>query len=83
MVVYWHHLRRAMGEVLQRRAEARRVWDEHAVIVEGIARHDERAASSLALAHVRGAADRVAGSIPAAQLAGSAPERRGAAARRQ
>jgi DNA-binding GntR family transcriptional regulator len=83
MVVYWNHLRRAMGEVLQRRSEARRVWDEHAVILEGIVRRDERAAASLALAHVRDAADRVAGSIPAAQDAGTAPERRAAAARRQ
>jgi DNA-binding GntR family transcriptional regulator len=65
MVVYWNHLRRAMGEVLRRRSRGRRIWDEHAAILEAVANRDAPAAARRALAHVRDAAERVAESLPA------------------
>jgi DNA-binding GntR family transcriptional regulator len=72
MVVYWNHLRRAMGEVLRRRSRGRRIWDEHARILEAIAARDANGAGRRALAHVRDAAERVAGSLPAGRAGADA-----------
>ncbi|NLZ42466.1 MAG: FCD domain-containing protein, partial [Comamonadaceae bacterium] len=59
MQTHWQHLRRAMGEVLRRPALARKVWSEHADVLDAIAAGDaERAARTIAQ-HVRTARERV------------------------
>lgn len=64
MRLYWNHLRRAMGEVLRPAATRQQVWDEHQSIVDAVAARDVEAAALRSLEHVRGAAQRVADSIP-------------------
>jgi DNA-binding GntR family transcriptional regulator len=64
MRLYWNHLRRAMAEVLRPAETRAQVWDEHQAILEAIAARDADAAAGRALEHVRGAAERVADSIP-------------------
>ncbi|HMN21175.1 MAG TPA: GntR family transcriptional regulator [Ottowia sp.] len=59
METQWHHLRRSMSEVLRHRDLARDVWNEHAAIVEAIARGDGEAAARLTRAHVTTAHTRV------------------------
>jgi DNA-binding GntR family transcriptional regulator len=56
---YWIHLRRAMGEVLRSREEARRVWREHAQIFEALAARKEGLAARRIKSHLESAADRV------------------------
>ncbi|MEP7061922.1 MAG: GntR family transcriptional regulator [Betaproteobacteria bacterium] len=62
----WHHLRRAMREVLQQRDYRKAVWTEHEQILRAITTRDERAAASLCAAHLRNAAISVEVSVPAA-----------------
>lgn len=64
MRLYWNHLRRAMGEVLRPTATRQQVWDEHESILQALAERDAEAAGRRSLEHVKGAAQRVADSIP-------------------
>lgn len=59
METHWQHLRRSMGEVLQHRDLAQAVWDEHAEILDAIARGDAECAARTARAHVDTAHARV------------------------
>ncbi|MBS0321552.1 MAG: GntR family transcriptional regulator [Proteobacteria bacterium] len=52
----WHHLRRAMREVLAQREYRRAVWTEHEQILRAIDARDENAAASLLRAHLANAA---------------------------
>ncbi len=59
MGLYWNHLRRAMGEVLQAKDEARAVWQQHEEILEALAARDGSRAARLIQAHLDSAAERV------------------------
>ena len=59
MQLHWQHLRRSMGEVLQRPRFTEKVWREHAAILDAIARHDKKLAARLLGDHVRDARERV------------------------
>ncbi len=61
----WHHLRRAMREVLLAHDYRKAVWSEHAEILRAIVAHDEQAAAAHVRAHLRNAASRVEVSVPA------------------
>lgn len=45
--VYWSHLRRAMGAVLQVSGQRKSIWDEHEEIANAIAEGDEARAAAL------------------------------------
>ena len=72
---YWNHLRRAMGEILRHRPSRRRVWMEHEAILRAIIEGDAKTAESLAVAHLRDAAQSMVGSIPARTVEVSAAPR--------
>lgn len=59
MQTHWQHLRRSMGEVLRHRDLASAVWDEHAAVMEAIARGDAETAAGAITAHVTKAHVRV------------------------
>ncbi len=59
MNLYWNHLRRAMGEVLQTKGESKIVWGEHEEIFEALAGGNAELAGRKAEAHVRSAVGRV------------------------
>jgi DNA-binding GntR family transcriptional regulator len=65
MQLHWQHLRRSMGEVLQRPRFTETVWREHEKILDAIAAGDGKAASRLIAAHVREARDRVGAELQA------------------
>ncbi len=67
MQTHWQHLRRSMGEVLRHPDLARVVWDEHAAVLEAIARGDAKAAACAITAHVTTAHDRVGRLIAGAE----------------
>ena len=67
MQLHWQHLRRSMGEVLQRPRFTEKVWREHAAILDAIAARDKRAASRLITEHVREARERVGAEMAAAE----------------
>ena len=69
----WHHLRRAMREVLQHREYRKAIWSEHAHIQRAIVAHDADAAAALVRAHLAHAAVNVQVSLPAAALGPDAP----------
>jgi DNA-binding GntR family transcriptional regulator len=69
MQTHWQHLRRSMGEVLQRPRFVQKVWKEHAAIVEAIAAGDAAAAARLIGEHVREAHERVGAELSAAERA--------------
>jgi DNA-binding GntR family transcriptional regulator len=52
---HWHHIRRAMGAVLQTVGVRRMVWDEHEAILRAINRGDADRAERLAHAHAESA----------------------------
>jgi len=60
----WHHLRRAMREVLQHREYRKAIWSEHAHIQRAIAAHDADAAAALVRAHLAHAAVNVQVALP-------------------
>jgi DNA-binding GntR family transcriptional regulator len=60
----WHHLRRAMREVLQHREYRKTIWTEHAHIQRAIAAHDEAGAAALIRAHLTHAAVNVQVTLP-------------------
>ncbi len=49
--LHWHHIRRAMGTVLQVSTMRESIWDEHEAIAAAIAAGDEAAADSLTRQH--------------------------------
>ncbi len=59
MNLYWNHLRRAMGEVLQSKGEGKIVWGEHEEIFDALAKGDGGQAARMAEAHVKSAVGRV------------------------
>lgn len=61
----WHHLRRAMREVLMKRDYRKAIWQEHEQLWRAIAAHDAEAAAALVSAHLRNAAVTVEVSVPA------------------
>ncbi|NQW94800.1 MAG: GntR family transcriptional regulator [Polaromonas sp.] len=48
---HWHHIRRAMGAVLQLATMRESIWDEHQAIATAIARGDEGKAETLIRQH--------------------------------
>ena len=48
---HWHHIRRAMGAVLQVSTMRESIWDEHEAIAQAIARGDETQAEILTQQH--------------------------------
>ncbi len=48
---HWHHIRRAMGAVLQLSTMRESIWDEHEAIAKAIARGDENKAETLIHQH--------------------------------
>jgi len=67
MQLHWQHLRRSMGEVLQRPRFTEKVWREHAAILDAIAAGDPEAASRLLSEHVRDARERVGAELAAVE----------------
>lgn len=63
MQTHWQHLRRSMGEVLRRPPHARKVWAEHAGILDAIAAGDAARAAAASVAHVQTAHERVGAEI--------------------
>ena len=57
MATHWTHTQRVMGEVLMKDETPRDIWDQHAAILEAIARGDAAQAESLAHGHITQAAD--------------------------
>jgi DNA-binding GntR family transcriptional regulator len=64
--LYWNHLRRAMGQVLENPGRHRHIWDEHDAILQAIIARDPVEAAHRATVHVREAGKNVARSLPAA-----------------
>jgi DNA-binding FadR family transcriptional regulator len=62
----WHHLRRAMREVLQHREYRKAIWAEHAHIQRAIAAGDGANAAALVRAHLTHAAVNVQVVLPEA-----------------
>lgn len=60
MKLNWHHLRRAMGEVLRSPGMSLQVWKEHRRIFDAMAAGDGREAANLMREHIVGAPMRVA-----------------------
>ena len=48
---HWHHIRRAMGAVLQVSTMRESIWDEHEAIAQAIAQRDEAKAETLLRQH--------------------------------
>lgn len=67
MQLHWQHLRRSMGEVLQRPRFTEKVWREHAAILQAIAAGDKKTASRLIADHVREAHQRVGAELAAVE----------------
>jgi DNA-binding GntR family transcriptional regulator len=61
----WHHLRRAMREVLQHREYRKAIWTEHAHIQRALAARDGANAAALVRAHLTHAAVNVQVVLPA------------------
>ncbi|WP_338811322.1 GntR family transcriptional regulator (plasmid) [Agrobacterium leguminum] len=59
MRLHWHHLRRAMGQVLRYPGMSISVWQEHDRILEGMIRGDIEGAAELMRRHVIEAFERV------------------------
>ena len=64
--LYWHHLRRAMGDVLRDAGRHPGIWDEHEAVLEAIVALNPAEAGHRAMIHARAAGKEVARSIPAA-----------------
>lgn len=57
MATHWTHTQRVMGEVLIRDETPRDIWNQHAAILEAIARGDAAQAEALARSHITQATD--------------------------
>lgn len=65
--LHWHHIRRAMGAVLQVGAMRESIWDEHEAIAEAIRQGDAGAAETLMRQHGIDAGRNLAGLLVSAQ----------------
>jgi DNA-binding GntR family transcriptional regulator len=57
MAAHWTHTQRVMGEVLIKDETPRDIWDQHAAILDAVARGDATQAEVLARSHITQAAD--------------------------
>ena len=57
MATHWTHTQRVMGEVLIKDEAPRDIWNQHAAIVDAIARGNAAKAEALARSHITQAAD--------------------------
>ncbi len=57
MAAHWTHTQRVMGEVLQKDETPRDIWDQHAAILDAIARGAAAKAEALGRGHISQAAD--------------------------
>jgi DNA-binding GntR family transcriptional regulator len=73
---HWHHIRRAMGAVLQTVGVRRVVWDEHEAILQAINRGDADRAERLAREHAERAGHNLVAQIT--RHVRTLPERRAA-----
>lgn len=64
--LHWHHIRRAMGAVLQVSTMRESIWDEHAAIADAIAQGDEDLAETLIRQHGDDAAHNLASLLTSA-----------------
>jgi DNA-binding GntR family transcriptional regulator len=60
---HWHHIRRAMGAVLQTVGVRRVVWDEHEAILQAVNRGDADRAEQLAREHAESAGRYIAAQL--------------------
>ena len=72
MTTHWVHTQRVMGEVLMKDETPRDIWNQHAAILEAVARGDAAKAEALARSHIMQAANfmvaRLKGEGAAAEL---------------
>ena len=64
--LHWHHIRRAMGAVLQLSTMRESIWDEHEAIAAAIATGDEDKAESLSRQHAEDASHNLASLLSSA-----------------
>ncbi len=64
--LHWHHIRRAMGAVLQVSTMRESIWDEHAAIADAISHGDEDLAETLIRQHGDDAAHNLASLLTSA-----------------
>lgn len=57
MAAHWTHMQRVMGEVLVRDETPRDIWDQHAAILDAVARGQPGQAEQLARSHITQAAE--------------------------
>ena len=57
MTTHWVHTQRVMGEVLMKDETPRDIWNQHAAILEAVARGDAAKAEALARSHIMQAAN--------------------------
>lgn len=57
MATHWTHTQRVMGEVLMKDEPPRDIWNQHAAILDAVARGDAAHAETLARSHITQAAD--------------------------
>jgi DNA-binding GntR family transcriptional regulator len=57
MATHWTHTQRVMGEVLTKDETPRDIWNQHAAILDAVARGDGSKAEALARSHITQAAD--------------------------
>ena len=60
---HWRYLRRVMAEVLRRVEPGPAIWQQHENILAAVVDGDGETAAALALAHVDGAAERLAAAM--------------------
>lgn len=78
MQLHWQHLRRSMGEVLQRPRFTQQVWREHAAILDAMAEGDAERAAQLIGGHVGEAHRRVRAELVERTAAMAAASRKAA-----
>lgn len=57
MAAHWTHMQRVMGEVLVRDETPRDIWDQHAAILDAVARGQAERAEQLASSHITQASE--------------------------
>jgi DNA-binding GntR family transcriptional regulator len=74
--LHWHHIRRAMGAVLQSTGAREAVWDEHEAIAHAICTGSARKAEKLMSDHAQGASHHIVMALSKALTANDKPRRR-------